>query len=382
MKEMRVYFRVLLCLCISSVTLSCVEPKIKMSFEGFSNDTVIMYSVLLDDIINATNDSVVNIDTLLIKNNRLNIPVTIKDGVMNYQIRFCETDDGNINYSRRHIILFAQSEECLRCKVTRGKEQFEYTVRGSALNEGLADYAKYVRPISFEIDRYNRGEAKNYEIINQLYDKRREKAAEWLRENQDSPAAMYVMAFEVEPDTLLVYYDKLFPMIEKSELRPLVEREKTRAEIYVATVQAEKNVREGAEAPQFTLNDNYGNSVSLASLRGKWVVLDFWGTWCGWCLKGISDMKRAYNKHKNRCEFVSIDCNESRESWLKGLEKYQMPWVHLYNPKDSSPLNSVSVKYAVMGYPTKIIITPEGRIHKIFDGETAEFYAELDRVVK
>ena len=50
-KEMRAYFRVLLCLCISSVTLSCVEPKIKMSFEGFSNDTVIMYSVLLDDII-------------------------------------------------------------------------------------------------------------------------------------------------------------------------------------------------------------------------------------------------------------------------------------------------------------------------------------------
>ena len=112
------------------------------------------------------------------------------------------------------------------------------------------------------------------------------------------------------------------------------------------------------------------------------MVLDFWGTWCGYCVKGIPAMKAAYEKHKNKCEFISIDCNESREKWLEGVEKYQMPWVHLYNSADVAPAKNVSAIYAVQGYPTKIIITPKGLIHKIFVGENQEFYNELDNIKK
>ena len=111
------------------------------------------------------------------------------------------------------------------------------------------------------------------------------------------------------------------------------------------------------------------------------MVLDFWGTWCVWCVKGIPDMKKYEEKYRKSCTFVSIDCFDSPETWKAGLEKHQMPWIHVYNPDDAPLDKNATVLYGVQGYPTKIIINPEGRIHKIFSGEGPDFYKELDAVL-
>lgn len=130
----------------------------------------------------------------------------------------------------------------------------------------------------------------------------------------------------------------------------------------------------GTIAPDFTLNDPTGKPLSLSSLRGKYVVLDFWGTWCGWCIRGIPKMKEYYSKYKNQFEILSIDCNESKEKWLAGLKKYEMPWLHVYNPDNTS----VREDYAIQGYPTKIIVGPDGKIIKTVVGEDPSFYQFLD----
>ena len=130
----------------------------------------------------------------------------------------------------------------------------------------------------------------------------------------------------------------------------------------------------GTIAPDFTLNDPTGKPLSLSSLRGKYVVLDFWGTWCGWCIRGIPKMKEYYSKYKNQFEILSIDCNESKEKWLAGLKKYEMPWLHVYNPDNTS----VREDYAIQGYPTKIIVGPDGKIVKTVVGEDPSFYQFLD----
>lgn len=360
--------------------MSCSRPQIRMEFEGFTNDTVIVVSVSLEDAAKDIDDYDLRCDTLLINNNRLEIPAA--DRPMSYIFKFRETDDGSPHYTRRQIEIETNPEDRLTYRVKRTDEQFEYTAKGNAYAEGKAAFDRYILPISLEIDRYDRAINENWAILNPLYDKRRAVAAEWLRDNLQNPAAVFVMAFEVTSDTTLAYYERMKPLIDCSVIKPIVEKRIANAEKYVAMTRAMENIKEGAAAPQFTLEDDKGNAVALGSLRGRWVVLDFWGTWCGWCIKGIPDMKKAYEKHKSKCEFVSIDCNESREAWLKGLEKYSMPWTQLHNPSDSSPMDDVSVKYAVGGYPTKIIISPEGVIHKIFVGESADFYAELDRVVK
>ena len=74
-----------------------------------------------------------------------------------------------------------------------------------------------------------------------------------------------------------------------------------------AEERAAKQQATGVEAPDFTLNDINGKPLSLSSLRGKHVVLDFWGSWCGWCIKGMPQMKEYYAKYKDKLEILGID---------------------------------------------------------------------------
>lgn len=130
----------------------------------------------------------------------------------------------------------------------------------------------------------------------------------------------------------------------------------------------------GSQAPDFTLSTPEGRPLRLADLRGKYVLLDFWGTWCHWCIKGVPAMKAAYDKHKDRVEFVSIACRDTRERWLAALDEYRMPWPQLI---DDVMVGTPSL-YGVRAYPTKVLISPSGTILMIFEGELPEFYTRLE----
>ena len=145
------------------------------------------------------------------------------------------------------------------------------------------------------------------------------------------------------------------------------------AEVETAAVEAD-----GAEAPDFTLNDINGKPLTLSSLRGKYVILDFWGSWCGWCIKGIPQMKEYYQKYAGKFEILGIDCNDPEEKWKAAVEKYELPWLHVYNTRDSKVLE----QYQIEGFPTKIIVGPDGKIVKTVIGEDPAFYAFLDELFR
>ena len=133
------------------------------------------------------------------------------------------------------------------------------------------------------------------------------------------------------------------------------------------------------EAPDFTLNDLNGKPLTLSSLRGKYVILDFWGSWCGWCIKGIPQMKEFYQKYAGKFEILGIDCNDPEEKWKAAVEKYELPWLHVYNPRGNS---KVLEQYEIQGFPTKIIVGPDGKIVKTIIGEDPAFYTFLDELFK
>jgi thiol-disulfide isomerase/thioredoxin len=134
----------------------------------------------------------------------------------------------------------------------------------------------------------------------------------------------------------------------------------------------------GNAAPDFTLNDLSGKPLTLSSLRGKYVILDFWGSWCVWCIKGIPQMKEYYQKYAGKFEILGIDCNDTEAKWKAAVEKYEMPWLHVYNPRDSKVLE----QYEIQGFPTKIIVGPDGNIVKTIIGEDPAFYTFLDQLFK
>jgi thiol-disulfide isomerase/thioredoxin len=143
-------------------------------------------------------------------------------------------------------------------------------------------------------------------------------------------------------------------------------------------VAAEQN--QAPEAPDFTLNDINGKSLTLSSLRGKYVVLDFWGSWCIWCIKGMPKMKEYYAKYADKLEILGVDCNDTVEKWKAAVAKHEIPWLHVYWDKEKGD-NPVEL-YAVSGFPTKVVIDPEGRIAKVVVGESPAFYDYLDEVLK
>lgn len=136
---------------------------------------------------------------------------------------------------------------------------------------------------------------------------------------------------------------------------------------------------EGNPAPDFTLTDINGNPLSLSSLRGKYVVLDFWGKWCIWCVRGIPEMKTTYDKVKSKFEFLGIDHGDTEEVWKSAVAEYQLPWLNVYNGKEE---NDITVRYGISGFPTKIIVDPKGNIAYVSVGESPEFYAKVMELYK
>ena len=203
--------------------------------------------------------------------------------------------------------------------------------------------------------------------------------AEYVYSRPDSEAALY--AFYLYGN-LERHHDCLDQFCECVRTGVLAEVYAEMVADYQALLkqrEAEKRVADGMPAPDFTLNNVEGKPVSLSSLRGKYVVLDFWGTWCGWCIKGMPEMKRMYAKYNQRLEVVGIACGDTEEVWKKCVADKALPWTNVLNATGEA---DVSAMYAVKGYPTKIVLDTEGRILKTILGESSEFYGYVDSLMK
>ncbi len=116
----------------------------------------------------------------------------------------------------------------------------------------------------------------------------------------------------------------------------------------------------GATAPDFTMNDVNKKPVTLSDYKGKYVLLDFWASWCVPCRKDNPFLKAAYEKFKDKnFTIISVSVDQDSKSWKQAITKDQLHWTHISDLK--SP-NKVAELYGVQPIPDNFLIDPQGKI--------------------
>ena len=115
--------------------------------------------------------------------------------------------------------------------------------------------------------------------------------------------------------------------------------------------------------------------LTLSSLRGKYVLLDFWGSWCGGCIQAFPHIKAFYASHRDKVEVLGVAIHDKKDKWKAAAQEHELPWKLVL---DTEGKGSVAEAYGIVAAPTYVLIDPEGKVVEWNIGEMESIEERFD----